>query len=249
MKFLKKGFSLAEVLLTLGIIAVIATLGFTATKKSIDNSYNLYIYTGYKGLTDAIAHADYKGLKITENLGTDSENFLKNIADSMNTTVTPEGTTSATIVAPNGIKYEFYFEAPSTGPKFHSIIYSVPYKRFVHDGSLHENLSFELRHYYELGNILLPTDGEDRNGSGINILTRKDLLPFYIDNGIVGRRIPGSEPTRKTYFSWQEAWCRNINPLITEHGHNKNLDNSWSCAEFQEDLEGALKIENPRKAF
>ena len=79
MKKNKKGFSLAEILLTLGIIAVIATLGFTATKKSIDNAYNLYIYTGYKGLTDAIFNANYKGLKIAD-ARTDSESFLEDMS-------------------------------------------------------------------------------------------------------------------------------------------------------------------------
>ena len=86
MKIFKNGFSLAEILLTLGIVAVIATLGFTATKKSIDNAYNLYIYTGYKGLTDAIFNANYKGLKIEDAQNDNSNAFLNEIASTLNAT-------------------------------------------------------------------------------------------------------------------------------------------------------------------
>lgn len=64
MKKLKKGFSLAELLIALGIVAVIATMGFTISKQGIENAYNQYFYTGYKGIYDAITAASNDGLKV-----------------------------------------------------------------------------------------------------------------------------------------------------------------------------------------
>ena len=54
MKKIKKGFSLAEILIAVGIISVIATIGFSITTKGIDKAYDLYIYNGYNSLTNAI---------------------------------------------------------------------------------------------------------------------------------------------------------------------------------------------------
>ena len=123
MKKDKKGFSLAEILLTLGIVAVIATLGFTATKRSIDNAYNLYIYTGYKGLTDAIFNANYKGLKIEDTNNDNSKKFLNEIASTLNAEIN-----NTEIDAPNGVSYIFNFSATPTDPKYHTITFIVPYK-------------------------------------------------------------------------------------------------------------------------
>ena len=59
-KLYKKGFSLAEILIALGIISIISTMGMTIARKSIDRAYNLYIYSSYKGISEAIniANAD-----------------------------------------------------------------------------------------------------------------------------------------------------------------------------------------------
>jgi prepilin-type N-terminal cleavage/methylation domain-containing protein len=61
MKRFKTGFSLAEVLLTLAIVSIIATIGFTMSRKGIEKAYNGYIYNGYNSLTIAIAEANGRG--------------------------------------------------------------------------------------------------------------------------------------------------------------------------------------------
>ena len=61
MKKIKTGFSLAELLIGLVIAAIIATMGMSIAKKGIENSYDAYIYTGYKGITDAITEANANG--------------------------------------------------------------------------------------------------------------------------------------------------------------------------------------------
>ncbi len=61
MKRFKSGFSLAEVLLALAIVAIIATLGFTMSRKGIEHAYNQYIYTGYNSMSIAIAEVISNG--------------------------------------------------------------------------------------------------------------------------------------------------------------------------------------------
>ena len=59
MKNNKLGFTLAEMLIVFGIIAIILTLGITISKKGFDKAYNLYIYTAYDGIQDAISEANF----------------------------------------------------------------------------------------------------------------------------------------------------------------------------------------------
>ena len=53
-KKIKQGFSLAEVLIALAIISVIATMGFSIAKKGIADAYQGYYYSGYLGLDTAL---------------------------------------------------------------------------------------------------------------------------------------------------------------------------------------------------
>ena len=53
----KEAFSLIEVLLVMGIIAVVTTMGISASKRSVDKAYNYYWYTGYSTLCDATMDA------------------------------------------------------------------------------------------------------------------------------------------------------------------------------------------------
>ncbi len=49
-KIHKPAFSLAELLIAMGIIAVVATMGVSISKKGVERAYNQYFYTGYNGL-------------------------------------------------------------------------------------------------------------------------------------------------------------------------------------------------------
>ena len=52
MKILKKGFSLAELLIALAIVSIIATLGFTIAKKNVEKAYN-FLMLGEKQLQES----------------------------------------------------------------------------------------------------------------------------------------------------------------------------------------------------
>lgn len=76
MKNNKLGFTLAEMLIVFGIIAIILTLGITISKKGFDKAYNLYIYTAYDGVQDAISEANFN----SQTAYTVPEKFMLSIA-------------------------------------------------------------------------------------------------------------------------------------------------------------------------
>ena len=62
-KNIKLGFSLAEVLISVGIISVIATLGLPIAQKNIDQAYNKYVYTGAEALSLALEDAENRNIE------------------------------------------------------------------------------------------------------------------------------------------------------------------------------------------
>ena len=63
-----KGFTLSELLLCIGIIGVVSAMGMTITKISTDRAYNLYYYTGYINLYNAIADAKANGIESNQEI-------------------------------------------------------------------------------------------------------------------------------------------------------------------------------------
>ena len=60
MKNMTRGFTLAELLLCIGIIGVVSAMGMVIAKRGTDSAYNLYYYSGYINLYNAIADAKTK---------------------------------------------------------------------------------------------------------------------------------------------------------------------------------------------
>lgn len=61
MKKFKRAFTLAELLLCIGIIGIVSAMGMVITKHTTDKAYQLYYYTGYINLYNAIAEAKLQG--------------------------------------------------------------------------------------------------------------------------------------------------------------------------------------------
>ena len=57
MKKFFRGFTLAELLLCVGIIGIVSAMGMTVAKIGTDKAYNSYYYAGYINLYNAIADA------------------------------------------------------------------------------------------------------------------------------------------------------------------------------------------------
>ena len=53
-KIVKNAFSIAEILISLTIVSIVASMGFSIAKKGIADAYQGYFYTGYVGLDTAL---------------------------------------------------------------------------------------------------------------------------------------------------------------------------------------------------
>lgn len=63
MKKLFRGFTLAELLLCIGVIGIVSAMGMTVAKIGTDRAYNLYYYGAYENLYNAIADAKAKNIE------------------------------------------------------------------------------------------------------------------------------------------------------------------------------------------
>lgn len=190
-KITKKGFSLAEVLISIGIVSVIATLGFSITKKNIDNAYNMYVYTGASALTDAILDAEYKDR--TNNI-TNLTNHLRTL---FNDLPAPEEE-DYIINARNGISFKIEDLGTYKDKPVFEFTMTTPTKR---TNSENNNNEYTFVKVFEENFPTLFVTGATAN--------RIDLLKFYIYN-------PDEEENNNppTYYSFREAACHNLGETI-----------------------------------
>ena len=242
MKKFKLGFSLAEVLIALGIVSVIATIGFTATKHSINRAYDAYIYTGYQGITTAIAEANARGNEIDKNMDT----FLNRVFELLNAN---DDVTPGVFVAPNGVEYRVtqvgtIDDDSVTPPRtkyYYTIEMKVPCKKQM-DNKTKETICLGYMPQDRYG-ILVPFNAAYGCTSTINLLERIDLLPFYVDDGRAGRVVSGSY-NRKIYRNAKDAICH-------AYGGSIRLFNTpiANCGIAEKNpAVGSVRVENPRKA-
>ena len=231
----KNGFTLVELLLCIGIIGVVTAMGMLITKRSADSAYNLYYYTGYINLYNAIADARTMGL-------TSNSDIIKHAKDILSSKVQTKVTTT-TISTSNGITYTC---SSNDNNNYFEIIMTIPQRKTRQNNG---TASTRFIYYNENGGLLIPVASADENN--INLQERNDLLPTYIDNGIVGRAVKTSSSykyDRPAYYSYREAYCRlNNNASLTING-----ETVISCAGLQaptasEVNSGFLKVANPRK--
>ena len=207
-KITKKGFSLAEVLISIGIVSVIATLGFSITKKNIDNAYNMYVYTGASALTDAILDAEYK--KKTNNIA-GLTNHLRTLFNDPR----PPEKEDYIINARNGISFTIEDLGRYKGTPVFRFTMTTPTKRTKSENN---NKHTFVKVFEEKFPTLFVTG---------TTADRIDLLKFYIYN-------PDEEENNNppTYYSFREAACRNLGKSITidiQKGDNVTEEHLLDC--------------------
>lgn len=77
MKNFKRAFTLAELLLCIGIIGIVSAMGMVITKHSTDKAYQLYYYTGYINLYNAIADGKANGLTTVSDIMNHAQELLE----------------------------------------------------------------------------------------------------------------------------------------------------------------------------
>lgn len=261
MSSFKKGFSLAEVLIALAIVAIIATMAFTISKKSAENAYNMYIYTGYIGISDAIADAAHNKLELEyQNVkNCEAINYIMKVL-SVNSSKVTKKTSSDNIsfTTPNKINYEIWTAGKKArgedtseeiSPYFY-IKMTVPTARTT---STNQGASICFSYApKEEWSALIPFQQDALCTTTIaDIQKRVDLLPFYIDNGRLGMRTTYnkkevSEPEPRHYYSFEQAACTLYGDITT---FSKNLNCSGVNTSNVKPNKGVLKVANPRKVL
>lgn len=223
MKF-RKAFSLAEILVVVAILSVIAIFGFKIAGDGIDRAYNDYIYTGYEGLNIAIKAAE------EANINPNNDNsFNTYIANLLGTTYIK---LNGAIITSNGIRYIYHGKAFNDNIHYYEM--QTP-KR----ANNNEKINRTCLAYYpnENYNQLLPlknTNFVDVSSSPktcittLDIQQRPDLLLFYFDDGIAGRTIGGNyHPIQ--YYTVRDAVCSKYGTIAgydcTGINKNNNLAN------------------------
>lgn len=252
MKKIKLGFSLAEVLIALGIVSVVATFGFNVAQKGMEKAYNQYIYTGYTGITDAFADATANGVMNVDSLTAINSDTLGHFAKLFGIDDIPGNGSKAEFTTTNNIHYILTKEevANSTVGTKYTIEMQVPTMR--KGGKTKESIC--LRYTENVFHLLMPFQKDSHCKTTIdNIQSRIDLLPFYLDDGVKGRVIiayddPNDMPDgafkRFDYYPFKDAICKAYD--ISEI--KEASIGITSCGSITKET-GVLKVANPRKVF
>ena len=278
MKLFKKGMTLAEILITLGIVSVIATIGFTFAKKGIQNAYDMYLYTGYKALHSAFAEARYKGESLPASFTEEpcKAPFIETLTDLLSADCKDTDRYSATLnflfkinpgvslTAPNNIEFNIF--KSTLNPAIYIIDILVPSEKISYTNFLGQTDIKDKRYhrfFYDpnMSNFIIPSsyvsdfDFMSERDLYRFVQDRQDLLPFYIDDGEVGRVIPNNDDYKYKPIkplSFREAFCsmkdskwygKDDTPQI---GSPLGVD--IDCDEYSDqNQKGILKLYNPNK--
>lgn len=210
---LKRAFSLIEVLLVMGIIAVVTAMGFSISKSSMEKAHNMFWYTGYETLykvtIDAVqrqkidGNGNYVPVFDPENpnIGDYANHLAKMINAPSPTNCGTGGGVSVckSVEAPNGIKYEIKkFSAYSELYKIDMTIPALRQRR----GYLNKTrfiYMFNNSNDEYINGMVYPADITDTDY--INLQNRVDLLTFYLSDGT------NNTSTNRTFFGFRDAYC------------------------------------------
>ena len=245
-KLIKKGFSLAELLIVMAIIAIVTAMSFTIAKKGIQDAYNLFLYTGYQGMYDAIGDAVDYGYQIT-NTGVNTCDFTKHIVKILSGTEESSSSTSIKFAVPNGIKYTLSYAGAYTYNSeqgyYYKIVMEVPHQK---KSSSDSGAKITFYYFPTYNNGILIPDSVSSADNLINLQSRRDLLPFYVDDGTVGRVIEysgGYGYEKPAFYDFKNAYCKAYGTLTLA---SKTFVN---CSGIAQSTKGVVKPVNPRKIF
>lgn len=197
-KTLKQGFTLVELLICIAVIGVVSALGMNITKHSTAKAYKLFYYSAYTNLYDAICYAEEnKPEEVTgDSIIDDKSEFIKLLnaalgkTDNQGKTEDPEN--GNTITTANGIKYTI--QEPTDDACL--IVMQVPQAKTKQNNGF-ETVNVVYKPSVEdVGSLLIPVEG-----GSVNLQNRRDLLPFYIDDGLNNNK-------EIAYFPFDEAYCK-----------------------------------------
>lgn len=251
---LKKGFTLAELLVCIAIISIISTMGIVISKKGMDKAYDYYVYNSYKSISSAIGDAISNGYSYDfEN--SDFSKYLQSLFSSQILVFNPDGGNNFALLSlNNGVVYKFN---KTKEGHIRILLPSANSEGRILDFYLDPD-------HYEYG--LIPASNEVYNNS-LSVLDRIDLLPFTIDDGETGKIVSRlkedfsdfEDPAyldedHKTIerYSYKKAFCNlqatGYDETITDW-NNREIKFEISCDAGITEGKGVLRLLNPKKVF
>ena len=204
-KSLKNAFSLAELLIALGIISVIATMGITIGKKGVERAFNQYYFSAYNGLYSIIYDAMDSNISIysSETAGqcptADFANNLMKYKIETGTSVVDNplnySACAQSFKAKNNIAVTIgkTIQEPTTGYIYAPMTLSFPAPN-------NKRAHYEVYYFPKYMNgVIMPSPTTNAAKNVISVQKRPDLLPFYIDDGESGRLVSVYNPSDEKY--------------------------------------------------
>ena len=243
---LKKAFSLVELLIVLAIISIVTVMFITISKDGLEKAYNIYYYASYKAIEDAVRYSNERSASVdtidyywvANALG-----FSKNASGQ----AIAEKTTSGQITlgpTRNGVTYLIKKSSNN-----YNVEVTIP--------SSNGNVTVYLYYLPDANyGILVPGKAVSPSGT-INLYDQKDLLPFYIDDGIKGRdtqylTVNGSKITVNTNSNWNSN-LREYKSFKNAYCSKKDVDANvatligGSCSGGNK--VGTIRVANPQKVL
>ena len=250
-KLKKRGFSIAELLLVLAIISIISILGLKIAQRGMEKAYDTYVYTGYRSLMDAIWTANNYGKELPEaETESDGSGYKNSVSITPNGSMSPfiqsmaliltNDNLARTQISNNGVqintinKISYLISRDmlidsETGHRRLTITMTVPKKRTItNNNNVQDSESFEFMYYPDDDFSIPVTTGPLRR--------RRDLLPFYSDDGEVNRVVQEYQSdgsSNITYngkpddISMEQAFCEAYG-VVTTH-YNGQTQNIYDC--------------------
>ena len=194
-----RGFTLAEVLICIAIIAVVSAFGGSIMKKSTTNAYKLYIRSGYENLYEVLSGI----IEDTPDISTKDklQNELKKAFNLNDDKLTK-----------NGIKYEV---TEANGNGCFIIEMTVPQQKTRNnkDGKSTAVFLFNRNGDAYLVPLNVPADASNPSKYITDLQDRMDFIPFYIDDGLVGKYNGHSMPTKIVPTDYKTAVCKSYGDL------------------------------------
>ena len=280
MKNIKNAFSLFELLIVLAIISVLTVMLVSISKQGLESAYNRYYYASYKAMADAISYSNDRIFDANANgQTTDNELNYYYIGYALGFKTDSEGRsiksyqqiTNGKIIYPrtsNGVQYtiesstngnyQITANLPSTNKEFNATFIYVP------DAN---------------GGMLIPYQATPNGKAKINLYERKDLLPFYIDNGINGRSYKAinkgnnnnyslgerdkNNDTKRTYNSFINTYCSLSTKTYDDESNTLSQNDDKYAKESKDkilnalgtscstngNVKGFIKVANPQKVL
>ena len=242
----KKGFTLAELLISIAIISIISTMGIVISKKGMDKAYDYYVYNSYKSISSAIGDAISNGYSY-DITNVEFTKYLQSLFSSQLLELDPGNDNNFTLLyLKNGVVYKF-----NKNNKGHIriLLPSANSKGRILDFYLDPK-------HYEYG--LIPASNEAYNDS-LSVLNRIDLLPFTIDDGETGKianvlnnnvfKVKYLDEDHKSIerYSYKDAFCN----LYDDYngGPFDNAEFNIDCGSVPPSGKGVLRLLNPKKVF